>query len=445
MSYVPLSVGVGVGVFVLCLFGVYFTRHRLLWATWVLFDFCWALPMRHHVKLVAHAFESVFYIDLPLVFFLLVLLCLSRSFKAPPLMVGIAGAALIAFVLSNFQMSHLHDADETQRHKAELSDATAIRRLTADGDPIFMPRNTFMRERSAKRYYLNRRIIHSHSLTADGFTVLDDRLDTDALLTPQNERMFLYDSKKLLEWYRQAYQQIVAGEPVARSTFDVYRDETALYYVKTPCFDADKRTTIFSYIFPTDAKDLPVHRRLFGHDSDVFNFQDRGLRFDDKCMGHLALPQYDIARIETRSLSHDSSNRYAYGPDALEGYRQAYQQVAAGEPVARAAFDVYRDGRVLYYVKTPCSDEDVKDMDRLKFFLHIFPADASELPVPRRPHRYDNYDFYFSDRGQKFDNKCMASIALPQYAIARIKTGQSNHQSLGRVWEAEISLSDPSK
>ena len=329
-SSVPLFAGVGLGVFVACLFGVYFTRQRLLWATLVLFGFCWALPMRRQVNPVAHDFESVFYIGLPLVFFSLVLLGLSRRFKAPPLMVGFAGAALIAFVLSSFQMSHFYDADATQRQKVELSDATAIRRLTADGDLIVVPfenlydlnRVPLFREWAKLNYYGARRIIYSHSLTTDGFTMMYDRLDTDALLTPQNERIFLYDSKGLLEWYQQAYQQVVSGEPVAHSTFDVYRD-----------------------------------------------------------------------------------------------------------------------GRVLYYVKTPCSGEDVKD----RFFLHLFPADASELPVHRRPHRFDNYDFYLTKQVRKFDNKCLARIALPQYDIVRIQTGQYNAVSFVRTWETEIPLSDPSK
>ena len=442
-AYAPLSVVAGMGVFVACLFGVYFTRQRLLWATLVLFGFCWTLPMRYHANTSGHDFVSVFYIGLPLCFFSLVLLCLSRRFNPHPAMVGVAGAALLAFVLSSFQMSHLgYDADATRRHKAELSDATAIRRLTADGDPIFVPLFTYLKiEKPAIKYYLNRRIIHAHSLTADGFTLMDDRLDIDALLTPQNERLFLYDSKGLLEWYRQAYQRIVSGEPVARSTFDVYRDEMALYYVKMPCSNADLTTRFSMHLFPTNASDLPIHRRLFGHDNDIFNFQNRGLRFDDKCLARLAPPQYAIARIETRPFSRDLSDGYAYATDVLQGYRQAYQQVVSGEPVARSTFDVYRDERVLYYVKTPCSEADVRD----KFFLHLFPADASELPVSRRPHRYDNYDFHFFWQGQRFDSKCLASIALPQYHIVRIKTGQYSTLSLGRTWEAEISLDASSK
>ena len=426
--YVPLSVGAGIGVFVFYLFGVYFTRPRILWATLGLFGFCWALPMRHNVKELSHSFESVFYIGLPLVFFSLLLLCLSRRFKAPPLMVGFAGVALIVFVLSSFQMSHFYAPDATQRQKVELSDATAIRRLTADGDLIFVPFYDPPDFNLAKlHYYLARRIIHAHSLTAEGFTLMDDRLETDALLTPKNERIFLYDSKKLLKAYRQA---VVSGELVARSTFDVYRNERTLHYVKSPCSDADMKTKFFLYIFPTDERAIP-----FGYDNEVFKFQDRGLRFDDKCLASVALPNYDIARIETGPLSPAQSKERG----RFEVYRQ-YQRVVSGELVARSTFDVYRDERVLHYVKTPCFDEDIKT----KFFLHIFPTDRKELPSHRWLWGYDNDDFSWRKRGLRFDDKCLASIALPHYDIARIKTGQFYDDGV-RVWEVEISLNEQSK
>ena len=438
-SYVPLSVGVGIGVFVSCVLGAFFTRPRILWATLVLFGFCWALPMRHNTSFFGHNFESLFYIGLPLVFFSLVLLCLSRRFTAPPLMIGFAGLALIAFVLSSFQMSSSgYNAEATQRQKATLADFTAIRRLTADGDCIFVP---FYEPPDLEwcwiDYYLNRRIIQSGSLAEDGFTILYDRMDTDALLTPKNERIFLYDSKGLLGVYRQEYQRVVSNELVARSTFDAYRDEHALYYVKTPCSDKDAKTTFSLRLFPTDEKALPVHRRLLGYDNYVLNFKNRALRFDDKCLARIALPPYDIARIETGPRSLGQSD----APGVLDVYRQAYQRVVSNELVARSTFDVYRDEHALYYVKTPCSSEDVKTV----FFLHIFPTDGEELPVHRGPRGYDNYDFHFTNHGVRFDNKCLASIELPQYDIAHIKTGQFNSRSANRLWEAEISLNDRSK
>ncbi len=446
-SYVPLSVGVGIGVFVSGVLGAFFTRPRILWATLVLFGFCWALPMRHNTSFfVGHNFESLFYIGLPLVFFSLVLLCLSRRFKAPPLMVGFASAALIAFVLSSFQMSSSgYNAEATQRQKAALADFTAIRRLTAEGDIIFVP---FYEPLDLDYelpdlewywidYYLNRRIIQSRSLAEDGFTILYDRMDTDALLTPKNEQVFLYDSKGLLKVYRQAYQRVVSNELVARSTFDVYRDEHALYYVKTPCSDKDAKTTFFLHLFPTDEKALPVHRRLLGYDNYVLNLKNRALRFDDNCLARIALPHYDIARIETGPRSLGQSD----DPGVLGVYRQAYQRVVSNELVARSTFDVYRDEHALYYVKTPCSDKDAKTT----FFLHLFPTDGEELPVHRGQLGYDNCDFHFHNHGLRFDNKCLASIALPQYDIARVKTGQFNSRSATRLWEAEISLDDRSK
>ena len=437
---VSLSVGVGLGMFVSCLFGVYFTRPRILWATLILFGFCWALPMRLQVKEPNHSFESVFYIGLPLVFFSLILLCLSRRFKTPPLMVGFAGVALIVFVLSSFQMSHFYAPDATQRQKVELSDATAIRRLTADGDLIFVPFYDPPDFNLAKlRYYLARRIIHSHALTAEGFTVMNDRLETDALLTPKNERIFLYDSKKLLKAYRQAG---VSGAVVARSTFDVYRDDRTLYYVKSPCSDADMQTKFSLHIFPTDTQELPSHRWQWGYDNDDFSFYTRGLRFDDKCLASIALPHYDIARIETGPLSPGQSNERA-DPGRLKAHRQAYQRVVSGAPVARSTFDVYRDDRTLYYVKSPCSDADVK----LRFFLHIFPADAKELlsGLHRWQYGYDNDDFDFSSQGLRFDDKCLASIALPHYDIARIETGQYHWNSGSKQWKAKIFLDEQSK
>ena len=439
--YVPLSVGAGIGVSIACLMGVYFTRPRILWATLVLFGFCWALPMRHTVKVYAHDFESVFYIGLPLVFFSLILLCLSRRFKTAPLMVGFAGIALIVFVLSSFQMSHFYAPDATQRQKVELSDIVAIRRLTTENDLIFIFFNSsnLYIETNRIRYYLNRRIIHAHALTAEGFTVMFDRLETDALLTPKNERIFLYDSKKLLEEYRQVYQRVVSGELVARSTFDVYRDERALHYVKSPCSDADMQTKFFFHIFPADERSIPFHRRWFGYDTAVFAFWKHGLQFDDKCLASIALPHYDIARIETGPLSPGKANERAYDPDRLEVYRQAYRQVVSGELVARSTFDVYRDERVLHYVKTPCSDADVKT----RFFLHIFPTKKKPSSLYYR-WRYENIDFDFFSYGLRFDDKCLASIALPNYDIARIKTGQFYDDGV-RVWEAEIFLNEQSK
>ena len=39
-------------------------------------------------------------------------------------------------------------------------------------------------------------------------------------------------------------------------------------------------------------------------------------------------------------------------------------------------------------------------------------------------------------RGVHFDGKCVAGVGLPQYAIARITTGQ--YDGVDRIWEIEL-------
>ena len=111
-----------------------------------------------------------------------------------------------------------------------------------------------------------------------------------------------------------------------------------------------------------------------------------------------------------------------------------YPSIVSGEPIARSEFDLYIDEGKFYYVKEPCGSEDVQ----VGFFLHVVPADLDDLPDHRSEHGFDNLDFGFDVRGVLFDGKCAASVGLPQYAIARITTGQ--YDGAGRTWVAEIDL-----
>ena len=100
--------------------------------------------------------------------------------------------------------------------------------------------------------------------------------------------------------------------------------------------------------------------------------------------------------------------------------RSDYEAVVSGEPVIRSDFDVYLSENKLTYVKEPCASADTE----AKFFLGLWPADANALPDRRKQHGFDNLDFDFDKRGVIFDGRCMAGIHLPEYAIARISTGQ---------------------
>ena len=74
----------------------------------------------------------------------------------------------------------------------------------------------------------------------------------------------------------------------------------------------------------------------------------------------------------------------------------------------------------------------------MRFFLHIVPEQASDLPEERRGPGFDNLDFDFFTRGGHFDGKRVASVPLPDYPVASARTGQLD---AGRkIWSAEFAV-----
>ena len=102
-------------------------------------------------------------------------------------------------------------------------------------------------------------------------------------------------------------------------------------------------------------------------------------------------------------------------------------------PVANGFFDVYLDGKALVYRREPCAPADAAP----RFFLHITPADGNDLPEDRQPIGFDNLDFAFDQRGAVSGRKCLASAPLPDYPIARIRTGQ-HIPGQGELWRADF-------
>ncbi len=124
--------------------------------------------------------------------------------------------------------------------------------------------------------------------------------------------------------------------------------------------------------------------------------------------------------------------------DSARARQSAYETLVSGEPAVRADFDIYINDNTLVYVGEPCARADT----RASFFLHLVPADVADLPDDRKRHGFTNMDFDFSGRGTVFDGKCIAAIALPEYDIAEIRTGQYARVGDGfeRLWEGEIRL-----
>ena len=91
-----------------------------------------------------------------------------------------------------------------------------------------------------------------------------------------------------------------------------------------------------------------------------------------------------------------------------------------GELIISGEFDVYLHQNRLIYAKNQCAPEDVAQ----PFFLHIIPADIADLPEESRPYRRDNLDFPFKNHGVVQNQQCVAVRNLPNYDIAKIRTGQ---------------------
>ena len=102
------------------------------------------------------------------------------------------------------------------------------------------------------------------------------------------------------ERYRRALAAL-AGEPAARSDFDVYLEDGALTYVKEGCAEDDTRGRFFLSVFPADPRDLPQAARDagFSHEPLNFDFDQYGAILDGKCVIIRDLPDYPISRIET--------------------------------------------------------------------------------------------------------------------------------------------------
>ena len=237
--------------------------------------------------------------------------------------------------------------------------------------------------------------------------------------------------------WEDGYAAFAAGRPALRSVYDVRIDGRTLTYVRDEC-GAEHEGDFFAHVFPADPGDLPRWSQPRGFEYIGDSFHDRGVRYAGRCAAALDLPEYGIASVRTGQLGHRNAVLWAGEfPFDPEGWLARSGALAAREPLARGAFGVHLDGRTLHYVREECSEADVEP----RFFLHLVPDDAGDLPEARRAAGFDNLDFAFGDRGLRYEGRCMASVVLPDYAVARVATGQFAPD--GEAWRAEFALPPP--
>ena len=121
-------------------------------------------------------------------------------------------------------------------------------------------------------------------------------------------------------------------------------------------------------------------------------------------------------------------------PPPLPSWLTDYESIASGEPMARSVFDIYLRENTVSYLKSPCSAADVQ----AQFFLHVVPEDLEDLPADRRQYGFGGANFRYGNTATlALGGQCIMEYPLPNYPIARIRTGQFTPEG-DQIWMAEF-------
>ncbi len=249
--------------------------------------------------------------------------------------------------------------------------------------------------------------------------------------------------------YRATARAVTAGVPVGRAGFDLYLDGPTLMWVKEVCGPADLHRRFSVRVFPVDVADLPRQPRRRGYERRSANFSQHGVRLGGRCLIRQPLPAYPIRAIEAGQVSSAEGadlwrvaiSLAPHGTTATDVVREAYRATVALTAVARSSFALYLAGSTLTYLRAPCRSGDSEP----GFFLHVRPRDPAVLAGADRPRGFEVLDFAFwrhhrhtpqVEQAAFFADTCLASIRLPAYPIAGLRTGQGT--AAGRVWEVEV-------
>ena len=426
--------------------------------------FCWAFLVPGYVAWSNHAFEAVFHIGIPLCLFAALLVGARRLWRRRVIVVcAVASVALFAASGVSMGLLRVHD-NAAQTRRARMAEFDAIARIVR-GSTVWVAAHPLAFGRVAStnssmvQFFVAGSFVHyadtldaadRKALSALDFVLAFERHNIPALLTPSHRFVFLYEAGAnvgtVLDAMRAArrrqYSDFQALAPVARSGFDIHvlpsgtRAVDELVYLKAPCRLADTKGRFFLHVLPAGSLPWPAGRAFARRD---FVFNGHGAMVDDKCMLRVPLPKWPVANVVTgqwHPAGDAASWRTAFRLD-VDRLRAALQAARAEAPTARAEFDLYvprqlRAG-VLRYVREPCAPQDV----RRRFFLHVVPDARSVLPGARRPSGFDSLDFEFGEQGALLDGACVAMLALPDYDIARLRTGQFDADA-GVVWQVEL-------
>ena len=447
----PWLAGLGAASCAGALAGALVLRGGAPLAALALAGWCWAIPLRGRAAI--HEYDAIFHAGVPLIACALALTGLRRLIgpeRAARALPALAVLAAAAFALSAWDMGRVGlGGAEAREQRGLTADFPAVRQATAGKSVVTTVTHwTFAGRFQARNHYLakgfrQRVPIGSEGEWADAsqYDLLFARPDLGGSLTPDNRQVFVYGIGALEE----RYAAIAARAPDVRSEFEVRAADGALTWTREPCRAEDTAPRFFLHVVPLDAADLPAGRREAGFEEIGFAFGERGLRFGGRCLARLELPEYAIAGVRTGQRHPAAGAIWEASvpvadpsfPRAAAGWEERWAAIAAAEPSLRAAFGVRVEGRTLHYAREECAEADVA----ARFFLHVVPLDAADLPEERRGSGFDNLDFAFGERGVRYGGRCLASVPLPEYGIARVRTGQFEGDA--RLWEGEIAFPTP--
>ncbi len=441
-------------------------------AALALAGFCWALLARGNTAWDYHQFEAMFHVGVPLCLFAAGLLALRRRWRQ----VAVFGAAasVVVFAGSSFALGLRHlDEGEAQAQQAQMAEfdaiATTIRGRTVwvAAHPAaldkFVKTGSIVNFLTAGSYvqYADTPAVADPTAIGDlDFVLAFERYDVPALLTPRHRFVFLYQAgasaaavlEAMRDTRREEYRRLQALGSVARSGFNIHvvpggearRRAAALAYLKAPCGPDDTKGRFYLRLVPVD-QSLSSRERLEFERRDALFFNGHGVMVDDKCVMRVALPTWSVANVSTGQFhpaGDAASWRVAFRLD-VDRLRDVLQTARREAPWARGEFDLHlrRETHrgVLLYVREPCARGDV----RHRFFLHVVPVAAAALPEARRRSGFANLDFDFGERGALLDGACVATVELPDYDIARVRTGQFDADASAVAWQVELASKAP--
>ncbi len=204
-----------------------------------------------------------------------------------------------------------------------------------------------------------------------------------------------------------------------RSKYDLYLYGNRLIYRNRNCRYEDEAGTRFLLIVYL----LDSESGTPEYDTLDFEWHEDFWKNNGTCVAERQLPDKDIVGIQTGQVDRDGNLLWEveHWFEEKRGWFDGYLSSAtSSEPAVRSVFDIHLGEGSLIFVKDPCARADTE----AKFFLHLIPADEDDLPAERKPYGFDNLDFDFDQRGDRFDGKCLATVPLPEYGISEIRTGQ---------------------